>query len=141
MVFHIGIAFSSSIWNASMSRVGIPTPSTTMSACLLSRPLPTPRRLSRPFSTPHPSSLYICTSAPICISHNSFPSLHCLHTFHLFVRLYVHGDGGMLLADPRSQCPSAFCCCVVVCVSQLTLPMPPHHYQHHAVLLLSPLPY
>ena len=29
----------------------------------------------------------------------------------------------MLLADPRSHCHSTFCCCVVVCILRLSLPL------------------
>ena len=122
VVFHLGITFSSSIWNSSPSRAGILRPSTTMSTRLLSKPLPTPRSYQDHYQR---HVLPLSPSArpfPLCVSHASFPSLHCLHTFPLFIRLYVHGDEGMLLADPRSHCHSAFCCCVVVCVSQLTLP-------------------
>ena len=64
------------------------------------------------FPSAHPS--------PLCISHTSFSSLYCLHTFPLFIHLYVHGDEGMLLAETRSDATvllsvcndcHSHCCC------------------------------
>ena len=68
MVFHIGIAFSSSssIWNPSTSWVGISTTSTTMSIRSLSRPLPTPRPLSRPLQIHDVLPLSTLSAHPCC---------------------------------------------------------------------------
>ena len=79
--FHLGVAFSSSssTWNASTSRAGISTPSSTTSTRPLSNPLPTPCQLSRPLPTPcRTSPLSIVRTSVLCVSRLPLPLSDCV---------------------------------------------------------------